>query len=149
MSKRTKVFSKKDDSVGIRSKKETEDETTEEKSKGGLDEIDALFNAKKTSKKRHFEEENKKRKQLEDNEAKRRKLRDTSIKKKKLHYDRSDILEMREREWADDGLGGKFNNDGFTGRKHDGLKVFKAHLFNKPNFGSSASCPFDCDCCFI
>jgi hypothetical protein len=46
-------------------------------------------------------------------------------------------------------LGGKFNREGYTGRVEDGVKVFKAHVLNKPGFGRSKDCPFDCDCCFI
>jgi hypothetical protein len=52
-------------------------------------------------------------------------------------------------KWKDDGLGGKFNSEGYTGRVEDGVKVFKAHMLNKPNFGSSKDCPFECQCCFI
>ena len=51
--------------------------------------------------------------------------------------------------FVDDGLGGKFNREGYTGRVEDGVKVFKAHVLNKPGFGQSKDCPFDCDCCFI
>jgi hypothetical protein len=51
--------------------------------------------------------------------------------------------------WEDDGLGGKYNNEGYTGRVEDGVKVFKAHILRKPNAGQSADCPFDCKCCFI
>ena len=68
-----------------------------------------------------------------------------------LKYDRSDASRLVSGEWASDGLGGVFNSDGFTGRRDgdNGMKVFKAHLFNKPGFGESKDCPFDCDCCFI
>ena len=52
-------------------------------------------------------------------------------------------------DWIEDGLGGRYNNEGFTGRVVEGLKVFKAHVLNKPNAGKSKDCPFDCDCCFI
>jgi hypothetical protein len=51
--------------------------------------------------------------------------------------------------WVDDGLGGKFNREGFTGRVEDGIKIFKAHVLNKPGSGQGKDCPFDCDCCFI
>ncbi|KAL7561931.1 hypothetical protein ACA910_022490 [Epithemia clementina (nom. ined.)] len=51
--------------------------------------------------------------------------------------------------WVDDGLGGKYNSEGFTGRVEDGVKIFKAHVLNKPEAGKSNKCPFDCDCCFI
>lgn len=52
-------------------------------------------------------------------------------------------------EWVDDGLGGRFNPEGFTGRVEDGVKIFKAHVLNRPKAGSTKDCPFDCDCCFI
>ena len=52
-------------------------------------------------------------------------------------------------EWVDDGLGGIYNSEGFTGRVEDGVKIFKAHILNKPDAGRTDLCPFDCDCCFI
>lgn len=52
-------------------------------------------------------------------------------------------------KWIDDGLGGKFNHEGYTGRVEDGVKVFKAHVLNRPAAGSTKDCPFDCQCCFI
>lgn len=52
-------------------------------------------------------------------------------------------------EWVDDGLGGKYNAEGFTGRVEDGMKIFKAHVLSKPNAGQTSACPFDCDCCYI
>ena len=51
--------------------------------------------------------------------------------------------------WVDDGLGGKYNSEGFTGRIEDGVKIFKAHILSKPNSGNTPNCPFDCDCCYI
>ena len=62
---------------------------------------------------------------------------------------RQDLEQVSPNTWVDDGLGGKFNHEGFTGRVEGGVKVFKAHLLNKRNFGQSKDCPFDCDCCFI
>lgn len=71
--------------------------------------------------------------------------------KKLLHGDRSDLERLQSGEWVDDGLGGKFNAEGFTGRRDEqsGYKVYKAHLLNKKGFGTTSQCPFDCDCCFI
>mmetsp|Transcript_3410 Transcript_3410/g.3861 ORF Transcript_3410/g.3861 Transcript_3410/m.3861 type:complete len:174 (+) Transcript_3410:50-571(+) len=54
-----------------------------------------------------------------------------------------------EREWVNDGLGGKYNKEGYTGRVEDGIKIFKAHILNKPQSGQTKLCPFDCDCCLI
>mmetsp|Transcript_15832 Transcript_15832/g.24647 ORF Transcript_15832/g.24647 Transcript_15832/m.24647 type:complete len:154 (-) Transcript_15832:90-551(-) len=111
---------------------------------GGLDEIDALFeDQKNTKKKRKLEEEE------QEQVAAQKRRAQQHAKNSKLQYNRHDVMQMSEREWTDDGLGGKFNKEGFTGRKHDGVKVFKAHLFNKPNFGETPNCPFDCDCCYI
>ena len=73
----------------------------------------------------------------------------------KLSYTRSDLDELnnndseRKDKWASDGLGGIFNGEGYTGRKDDGHRIFKAHLMNREGSGQSADCPFDCDCCFI
>ena len=78
-----------------------------------------------------------------------------AMKLGKLSYTRSDLEQLndnkseRKDKWASDGLGGIFNGEGFTGRKDDGHRVFKAHLMNKEGFGQSPDCPFDCDCCFI
>jgi hypothetical protein len=79
-----------------------------------------------------------------------------AVKLGKLSYTRSDLEELNDKskserkdKWASDGLGGIFNGEGFTGRKDDGHRVFKAHLMNKEGFGQSPDCPFDCDCCFI
>ncbi len=83
-------------------------------------------------------------------------LQSKAIKLGKLSYTRSDLDELngsskseRKDKWASDGLGGIFNGEGYTGRKDDGHRVFKAHLMNKEGSGQTADCPFDCDCCFI
>lgn len=82
--------------------------------------------------------------------------------KKRRRIGNSNSLQQSEREtvkdsmhnslsgdWVDDGLGGKYNSEGFTGRRLDGMKIFKAHVLNRPNAGISKDCPFDCQCCFI
>ena len=97
--------------------------------KGGLEEIDSLFEKKKRSKVES---------KMQNDKKKRRKV--------STHVEREGRIQG---EWTDDGLGGKFNAEGFTGRVEDGCKIFKAHVLNKPNFGYSKDCPFDCDCCFI
>lgn len=83
-------------------------------------------------------------------------LHSKAMKLGKLSYTRSDLEELNDKskserkdKWASDGLGGIFNGEGFTGRKDDGHRVFKAHLMNKEGFGQSPDCPFDCNCCFI
>jgi hypothetical protein len=82
-------------------------------------------------------------------------LHSKAVKLGKLSYTRSDLDELnnndseRKDKWASDGLGGIFNGEGYTGRKDDGHRIFKAHLMNREGSGQSADCPFDCDCCFI
>lgn len=82
-------------------------------------------------------------------------LHSKAVKLGKLSYTRSDLDELNNNEserkdkWASDGLGGIFNGEGYTGRKDDGHRIFKAHLMNREGSGQSADCPFDCDCCFI
>lgn len=124
----------------------------EEKAKSdGLDEIDLLFALKKDKdveqKKREQEDEKKKEEKMIF--FKKNSKSTVSAKSTKMSNDRSDIERLQHGEWVQDGLGGVFDSDGFTGRREDGLKVYKAHLFNKKGFGTTPDCPFDCDCCFI
>eukprot|EP00747_Dinoflagellata_sp_TGD_P169582 gnl/TRDRNA2_/TRDRNA2_198912_c0_seq1.p1 gnl/TRDRNA2_/TRDRNA2_198912_c0~~gnl/TRDRNA2_/TRDRNA2_198912_c0_seq1.p1 ORF type:complete len:179 (+),score=45.43 gnl/TRDRNA2_/TRDRNA2_198912_c0_seq1:36-539(+) len=55
-------------------------------------------------------------------------------------------------EWTDDGLGGVYDKDGWTGRRTSGdsLRIFKSHLIkvNAKGSGNTPLCPFDCECCF-
>lgn len=125
--------------------------------KSSLDDIDAIF---ETKKKRVAEEKEKQLQEEKIDKEKRkffqRNAESSSLstnmahaKKKALKGDRSDVVGLNRDEWIDDGLGGVFDAEGYTGRKEDGVKVFKAHLFNKKGFGTTKDCPFDCDCCFI
>ena len=67
-----------------------------------------------------------------------------------LSYTRDDAVALGKGEWVNDGLGGIFDSEGYTGRKQEGTgKIYKAHLFNKKGFGTTPDCPFDCDCCYI
>ena len=134
-----------------RSSTNVQEQDAKEKSSsgGGLLDIDALFDSKKKQKKQQ-------QATLTTSAATASAKHETTPNSAKittqrlsLKYDRSDLSNLQPKEWADDGLGGKFNKDGFTGRKEQGVKVFKAHLFNKKDFGRSPDCPFDCDCCFI
>lgn len=111
------------------SKKSTAEETTQCNKKRGWEEIENLFETKKKDKKEQLIKEEKKRGNVKD-------------KLTKEKFDRAD-------EWVDDGLGGKYNKEGYTGRVEDGVRVFKAHVLSKTNAGASNLCPFDCDCCFI
>lgn len=116
-------------------KKSEEEKASKSKegSKRGFDEIDSLFEGKKKRQK-----DDQKRKADQKQAAAKNKA------KKKPPPSRSG-----KGEWVDDGLGGVYNNEGYTGRIEDGIKVFKAHVLQKPNAGQTAKCPFDCDCCFI
>lgn len=112
----------------------------------GIKEIDDLFaSAAKTRKEdREKKEEIQRQKDQKFNSSGGK--RGTNLK-----YDRSDLSHAKKGEWISDGLGGKFNSDGYTGRKEgdSGYKIYKAHLFNKKGAGQTKDCPFDCDCCFI
>jgi len=101
--------------------------------KRGWDEIESLFDDKRKEKRRAEAES----KDLQKKKAK-------NIQK----VTKTAVLTKGD-EWIDDGLGGKYNSEGFTGRIEDGVKVFKAHVLRKANAGQTDQCPFDCDCCYI
>mmetsp|Transcript_3664 Transcript_3664/g.6936 ORF Transcript_3664/g.6936 Transcript_3664/m.6936 type:complete len:165 (+) Transcript_3664:64-558(+) len=134
-----------------------DDELPNTTRKSSLEDIDAIFETKK----KKVAEDKEKKLQEEKTEKERRKMFQQNAssswlgpnmdhaKKKALKGDRSDVVGLSREEWVDDGLGGVFDAEGFTGRKEDGVKVFKAHLFNKKGFGTTKDCPFDCDCCYI
>jgi hypothetical protein len=131
---------------------------TKKSAKIGIDEIDDLFATKKeienTKKKREEEEEKRQeqqRKMLRENKKSSSMFASKAAKNIELSQDRNDVQKIRKGEWANDGLGGVFNVDGFTGRKQDGsgYKIYKAHLFNREGFGTTKDCPFDCKCCYI
>jgi Eukaryotic protein of unknown function (DUF1764) len=115
----------------------------EEKSKRRGNEIDDLFAGKKMKKRQQAETEAavaKQQKQHQDKKRKKGGHGSGNVSGKKFGEDD---------KWVDDGLGGVFNNEGYTGRVEDGVRVFKAHLLRKPQSGGTPDCPFDCDCCFI
>ena len=130
---------------------------TPSKKSTGLDDIDNLFATKKeieiTQKKQQAQED----KILEEQRKLFRQNNNTNSVKIKnainidLKQDRSDVQNLNKGEWVNDGLGGVFTTDGFTGRKQEGswYKIYKAHLFNKKGFGTTPDCPFDCKCCYI
>lgn len=104
--------------------------------KEGLSEIDELF----SSKKRRVDTQKvvaSKKKRVSTNSG-------TSVVESK-----GAVRCRGSTDWVDDGLGGIYNSDGYTGRVQEGIKIFKAHVLNKPSSGTTAKCPFDCDCCFI
>jgi hypothetical protein len=121
--------------------------TSQEESPGGnkkrgWDAIESLFDDKKKDKKdRHVEQQEQKK--LNDEYRRQQKAERASASA-------SGTTNFNSKEkWADDGLGGKYNAEGFTGRVQEGVKVFKAHLLSKPGAGTSDQCPFDCECCYI
>ena len=91
------------------------------------------------------------RQMLRENKKSSSMFASKAAKNIELSQDRNDVQKIRKGEWANDGLGGVFNVDGFTGRKQDGsgYKIYKAHLFNREGFGTTKDCPFDCKCCYI
>ena len=124
--------------MGLTDKKSKTKEAPESAKKpkakhSGLDEIDSLFAEKKKHKK---EEEASKQKH----------------QSKKPHHSAKKPpprASASTTDWVDDGLGGKYNSEGYTGRVEDGMKIFKTHLLQSSKSGSTPDCPFDCDCCYI
>lgn len=110
--------------------------------KRGWDEIESLFDKKKDVKEEQRLEKNKQEK-ADDERRKRRKAQRVAS------ATNSNGVFSKTESWVDDGLGGKYNPEGFTGRTEDGVKVFKAHLLSKPGAGSTSQCPFDCECCYM
>ena len=152
--------------------------TSKNGKKTGLDEIDDLFAAKKTADKAQRIQDEKDEKERKKRRRERRAeeaalalggsvaaaasagastasaapshLRSKAKSVSSLSYTRDDAVALGKGEWVNDGLGGIFDAEGFTGRKQEGTgKIYKAHLFNKKGFGTTPDCPFDCDCCFI
>jgi hypothetical protein len=113
--------------------------------KRGWDEIESLFDDKKKDKKeRHVEQ----KEQEKLNEDIRRQQKAERASASTSTANSSTKFSAKEK-WLDDGLGGKYNAEGFTGRVQDGVKVFKAHLLSKPGAGATDQCPFDCECCYM
>jgi len=111
-----------------------------------VEEMEALFSEKKRMKK---EEVTKESSIPSTQERPKLDTRSADAKSITLQGDRNDLSKIKEGEWVQDGLGGVFDKEGFTGRNQDGYRIYKAHLMNKPGFGRSKKCPFDCDCCYI
>ena len=119
-------------------------DSNKERKRTGINEFDQLFSEKK-----------KKDRQTKEDEANREAAR-KAAKKARYKSDRASSSSKKKHStdtsgtnWVDDGLGGKYNKEGYTGRVEDGMKIFKRHILNKPGAGSTKDCPFDCNCCFI
>jgi hypothetical protein len=128
---------------------------TGDKKINGFDEIDSLFSEKK---RRDRQEKGITKKRKTTSNVSSACIGDTLSSTRRRVNTSKPVLEGKHgtsaasataTKWVDDGLGGKFNQEGFTGRVEDGVKIFKAHVLNKPGCGQSKACPFDCDCCFI
>jgi len=123
----------------------SEAETKKETSKSsrnlnGLDEIEDLFACKKQQQK---DTDEKIKKQKAENKQKRK----AGAATKEVSPTTTDSI--KKGQWVDDGLGGKYNSEGYTGRVEDGMKIFKTHLLQSAESGKTPDCPFDCKCCFI
>jgi hypothetical protein len=119
------------------------------KTSKGIAELDDIFATKKAAAIEKKEEEKRANEVAKSKSGSNPRSGTTGSTTKKLTHSRHDVEDVAPNAWVDDGLGGKFNREGYTGRVEGGVKVFKAHLFNKKNFGQSKDCPFDCDCCYI
>ncbi|CAE7824985.1 unnamed protein product [Symbiodinium sp. CCMP2456] len=87
-----------------------------------------------------------------DGGSKRRTQTGDGKKKKEVKKPKRGSLEDpfgRSGDWTDDGLGGIYNQEGWTGRRtKDELRIFKAHLIKVGEGGGTPLCPFDCSCCY-
>jgi len=74
-------------------------------------------------------------------------IKKTKKKKPRIRGSADNIL--GDDEWKDDGLGGVYDKNGWTGRTtEDGLRIYKKHLLKiQEGGGESELCPFDCECC--
>jgi hypothetical protein len=131
-----------EDAVTVKTKPKASEKPLASKS-GEVGFFDSIFSEKK---KKKLEAE------ASAEEAQLKKKRRMNQAHPKANGDKSvleSVFAKSSQKWIDDGLGGKFNNEGYTGRVEDGVKVFKAHVLNRPTAGSTKDCPFDCQCCFI
>jgi Eukaryotic protein of unknown function (DUF1764) len=113
--------------------------------KSGIDEIDNLFKTGKVKRKEQQKREIQEIQKRKERNKKRR-LEDAAFES---IINGKQQQAQNDDDWVDDGLGGRHNSEGYTGRVEDGVKIFKAHILSKPGAGSTPQCPFDCDCCFI
>merc|ERR1711907_485466 len=91
-------------------------------SAGGIDEIDSLFSEKR----KHDRQAKKKEEDAKAAKKARYKSNKDNGGGSSTSFHRKHIIERND-EWVDDGLGGKYNKEGYTGRVEDGIKIFKAH----------------------
>ena len=82
----------------------------------GLDEIDALF-----AKKKHEAKKQQKANVPNNSSKQQQQQQQKSSKRTCTVSSCQDLDKLGEKEWVDDGLGGKFNKEGFTGRRENGV----------------------------
>jgi Eukaryotic protein of unknown function (DUF1764) len=149
-SKSTKVWTDNSNSNDNNSSAPNDRKTTTHK-KRGWDEIESLFDEKKNNERRNDIIPIKEK--VVSRIGHRNQQRSSSFKsltnEKRNHSDTTNTARIED--WVDDGLGGKYNSEGFTGRvSDDGMKIYKAHVLAKNrNAGQTKDCPFDCTCCYI
>jgi hypothetical protein len=125
------------------------------KKRRGWDEIESLFDGKKAkatkqqAQKREEESATEKKQQQKKGNNTTKKPAAGSSRPRPPPAAAAHHNDDTTSTWVDDGLGGRFNGEGYTGRVQDGVKIFKAHVLSKPNAGQTPNCPFDCDCCYI
>mmetsp|Transcript_12322 Transcript_12322/g.44929 ORF Transcript_12322/g.44929 Transcript_12322/m.44929 type:complete len:148 (+) Transcript_12322:38-481(+) len=110
--------------------------------------IDDIFTSAKQRKQAREAEREREEEQLrKELEAKEQKEAQLQARIARLEAKQGDASKAT---WTDDGLGGIYNEEGWTGRKtNDGMRIFKTHVLNARAGGLTKKCPFDCNCCFI
>jgi Eukaryotic protein of unknown function (DUF1764) len=115
--------------------------------KRGWDDIESIFDQKKKQ-----QQEQTKLDHEEEKKQQQRRSKPTKSPRRTQSQSTSTNTTTSTSEWVDDGLGGIYNHEGYTGRtSDDGMKIYKAHVISKniKNAGQTKDCPFDCNCCFI
>ena len=148
---------KKDEASSSGSSKRKEISSTQPAKQGakkqkpnGWNDIESLFDTAKEEKRQNNAKTNskkKKKKLLDRGSGCNRKFSSPSVSAP--HKGKSSSSSSGNDTWVDDGLGGKYNSEGYTGRIEDGVKIFKTHLLQCSTSGQTDQCPFDCKCCFI
>ena len=125
--------------------------------KRGWDDIESIFDQKKKQQRQQKTDaasEQQQQQQQQRRLTKRETPRQASSSHAGAHNNNNSHSNNNHatKEWVDDGLGGIYNQEGYTGRvSQDGMKIYKAHVISKniQHAGQTKDCPFDCQCCFI
>ena len=124
--------------------------TSSNNKKRGWDDIESIFDQKKKQQLQEREKQDLDEQQKQQQRQQRRSKMTKSSRPPSTAT--TDTGRTKTSEWVNDGLGGIYNHEGYTGRtSEDGMKIFKAHVISKniQNAGQTKDCPFDCNCCFI